>query len=68
MALGSIKGSAMTIMVIGSALGPLPFGVAFDLFGGYQEIIIITLIFPIIGILCSLLAKKPNKQKEPAQS
>lgn len=68
MALGSIKGSAMTIMVIGSALGPLPFGFAFDLFGGYQEIILITLIFPVIGILCSILAKKPNKQEEPVQS
>lgn len=61
MALGSIKGSAMTVMVLGSALGPLPFGFAFDLFGGYQEILLATLLFPALGILCSLLAKKPVK-------
>lgn len=60
-ALGSIKGSAMTVMVLGSALGPLPFGIAFDFFGGYQEILLATILFPTIGIIFSLLAKKPVK-------
>lgn len=68
MSLGSIKGSAMTITVLGSALGPLPFGFSYDLFGGYKEILILTLIFPIIGIFCSLLAKKPVKEEEPAHT
>lgn len=63
LALGSIKGSAMTVMVLGSALGPLPFGFAYDLFGGYEEILLLTTIFPVIGIACSLLAKKPVKQQ-----
>lgn len=62
LALGSIKGSAMTVMVIGSALGPLPFGFAYDLFGGHEEILLLTIIFPLIGIICSLLAKNPAKQ------
>jgi hypothetical protein len=57
MALGSIKGSAMTVTVLGSALGPLPFVFAFDLFGG------LTIFFPLAGIVCSLLAKKPEKDK-----
>ncbi|HZH62893.1 MAG TPA: MFS transporter [Metabacillus sp.] len=59
--IGSIKGLAMTIMVIGSAFGPLPFGVAFDLFQGYQEILIITLILPILAAVASFAAKKPEK-------
>ncbi|MBT2756888.1 MFS transporter [Mesobacillus foraminis] len=60
-ALGSINGTAMTVMVLGSALGPLPFGIAYDVFGGYQEVLLASLIFPGLGIVCSLLAKKPEK-------
>lgn len=60
-ALGSIKGSAMTVTVLGSALGPLPFGLAFDLFGGYEQILLLTIILPLLGITASLLAKKPMK-------
>ncbi|MBT2710281.1 MFS transporter [Pseudomonas sp. ISL-84] len=59
--LGSIKGTAMTVMVIGSALGPLPFGFAYDFFGGYKEIIYMTMILPALAILSSLLAGKPLK-------
>jgi MFS family permease len=60
--LGSIKGSAMTVTVLGSALGPLPFGLAYDYFGGYREILLMTIILPILGITASLLAKKPVKE------
>ncbi|HAQ07223.1 MAG TPA: MFS transporter [Bacillus bacterium] len=60
-ALGSIKGSAMTVTVLGSALGPLPFGLAFDIFGGYQQILLLSITLPILGIIASLLAKKPIK-------
>ena len=61
-ALGSIQGLATSVMVFGSAIGPLPFGVAFDIYGGYSEIIWISIVFPIIGIISSLLAKKPVKK------
>ncbi|WP_163539306.1 MFS transporter [Gracilibacillus sp. YIM 98692] len=60
--IGSINGVGVTMGVIGSSLGPLPFGLGFDLFQGYTEIILLTLIFPIIGIISALLAKKPTKQ------
>lgn len=59
--LGSIQGLATSVMVFGSAVGPLPFGVAFDIFGGYTEIFWISLIFPILGVVSSLLAKQPKK-------
>lgn len=68
LSLGSIKGSATTVIVLGSALGPLPFGLAFDLFHGYQEILLFTIIFPTIGIICSLLAKKPVKETDQLAS
>jgi MFS family permease len=60
-ALGSIKGTASTVMVLGSAFGPLPFGFAYDTFGGYTEILLLSLIFPVLGIVCSLFASKPEK-------
>jgi MFS family permease len=60
--LGSIKGSAMTVTVLGSALGPLPFGLAYDYFGGYEEILVMSIILPVLGMAAALLAKKPEKE------
>ena len=35
--LGSIRGVTMMAGVIGSTLGPLHYGYAYDFFGGYAE-------------------------------
>lgn len=59
--IGSINGVGMTMGVLGSALGPLPFGLGFDLFQSYTPVLIFTLVFPVIGLVCSLIAKKPDK-------
>ncbi len=59
--LGSIKGIATTTMVIGSAFGPLPFGIAYDVFGGYTEILLIILIFPILGTIAAFMSPPPKK-------
>ncbi|SFK36297.1 Predicted arabinose efflux permease, MFS family [Halobacillus dabanensis] len=58
--LGSIKGLAQTVMVVGSALGPLPFGLFFDWFGGYQEIILLTILFPVTAGILALLSPQPK--------
>lgn len=58
--LGSIKGLAQTVMVIGSAFGPLPFGLFFDWFGGYQEILIVMILFPLVAGIFALLSPKPE--------
>ncbi|MBP3952837.1 MFS transporter [Halalkalibacter suaedae] len=59
--IGSIKGVAATIGVIASAFGPLPFGVGYDLFHSYTPVLLMTLLFPVIGIICASIAKKPEK-------
>ncbi|HET7577707.1 MAG TPA: MFS transporter [Bacillales bacterium] len=59
--LGSIKGFATTFIVIGSAFGPLPFGVAFDLFHGYTQIIIAMMVFPIVGCFSAFISSPPVK-------
>ncbi len=59
--LGSIRGIATTAMVIGSALGPLPFGASYDLFGGYFEIIVFMMLFPLLGGFFCLISPPPDK-------
>lgn len=60
--LGKIRGIAMTGMVIGSAFGPLPFGFAYDIFGGYSQILLISLIIPIAGAVAMFFADKPTEK------
>jgi len=60
---GSIRGFVMTVMVVASALGPLPFGAAFDFFGGYTQVILVMMLFPAIGSIAAALAPKPEKQR-----
>ena len=62
--IGSISGISMAMIVTGSALGPLPLGVAFDHFGGYAEILWGIMLFPAIGILAALAAHPPMKQTQ----
>ncbi|SFD69151.1 Sugar phosphate permease [Lentibacillus persicus] len=60
---GSINGVGMTMVVIGSSLGPLPFGAGFDIFHDYTPVLLVTLIFPLIGLICAVTARRPNKRK-----
>ncbi|MRG87226.1 MFS transporter [Salinibacillus xinjiangensis] len=61
--LGSIKGIAQSVMVLGSALGPLPFGLFYDWYHGYDEILLIIILFPLTAGILSLLASKPVYKK-----
>ncbi|TRM10987.1 MFS transporter [Lentibacillus cibarius] len=60
---GSINGVGMTMVVIGSSLGPLPFGAGFDLFHNYTPVLLVSLAFPMIGAVCAISAKRPKKAK-----
>lgn len=59
--LGTIRGMGMTAMVIGSALGPLPFGLAFDAFGNYQFIMLLMLIFVFLAFFAAFTSPPPRK-------
>ncbi|WP_139822775.1 MFS transporter [Tuberibacillus sp. Marseille-P3662] len=59
--LGSIRGMAQTFTVIGSAVGPLPLGFAFEQFNSFNGAIIAMMIFPFLGVLAAFSASKPNK-------
>ena len=56
---GTIRGTAMTAMVIGSSLGPLPFGFAYDYFSGYSEILLIMMIFSLTASISAFFSPPP---------
>ena len=64
--LGSIQGVVNTINTMGTALGPLPFGVAFDLFGGYREAILVQSLIPLVMGAALLFTAPPVKAAAPA--
>ena len=57
--LGGILGVLVAINVIGSAIGPVIYGAAFDLLQGYQEILLISTILPLTAAGLSLFIRKP---------
>lgn len=58
--LATIRGVAMTAVVIGSSLGPLPFGFSYDIFKGYSEILVIMTVFPVMGSIFSFISPPPK--------
>ena len=60
--LGSIRGAATVFMVIGSALGPLPFGIAYDTTGTFRIAIIGMVVFTTAALLLSTLITHPEKK------
>jgi MFS family permease len=60
--LGSIRGITTTGMVGFAALGPMPFGLMFDITGTYTMAIVVFLLLPAICSIAALLAHPPIKQ------
>jgi MFS family permease len=60
--LGSIRGAATIFMVIGSALGPLPFGISFDLTTSYIPVLIVMTLVTLFAVLLASSVVKPNKK------
>jgi MFS family permease len=58
--LGSIQGTAQTIMVVGASLGPLPLGAAFDLYGDYTGALLTLAVLPLICSAAILLMRPPR--------
>lgn len=59
--LASIRGITTTGLVVSSALGPLPFGLGFDAFGRYSEVLIMMAILPVAGAVASWMLPAPRK-------
>lgn len=59
--LGSITGATSTILIAGSALGPMPLGIARDLLGDYDLTLTLFAVLPLILSVISLLMSRPVK-------
>lgn len=65
--LGGVSGLMTIAWVGGSALGPILFGNAYEYFGGYQEILLILTLVPIISGVALLFTRIPKKRKNLMQ-
>ena len=63
--LGSIQGAAQTIGVVGASLGPLPLGLAFDLFGNYTATLYLLAALPVACALMLLFLRPPRLEGSP---
>jgi cyanate permease len=61
--LGSISGVTTTISVVGTALGPMPLGIARDLLGSYNMALTISAALPLLLGIISLFGRKPKKSE-----
>ena len=59
--LGAISGLATTLIVAGSALGPLPLGYARDLLGGYTLALGISSLIPFALAVLTLFCRPPTR-------
>ncbi|MDP9370461.1 MAG: MFS transporter [Chloroflexota bacterium] len=57
--LGSIRGFGFSVGVVGAAIGPIPFGLAYDLLGGYNPAIAGLLILPVVATFAVLRSRPP---------
>ena len=58
--IGSIRGIATSGMVAAAALGPLPFGIAFDIAGSYSTVILLFLAMPVTCAIAAFFARAPQ--------
>lgn len=60
--LGSITGIASLITIGGSALGPMPMGIARDVFGSYTRTLTVLAILPLLLAGVVLFVQPPSKE------
>lgn len=61
--LGSIQGTAATIMVVGASIGPLPFGATYDATGSYQIALLTMALLPLLCAIAILTMRPPDLSK-----
>ena len=58
--LASILGVAQMVTVVGASIGPLPFAIAYDLFGSYTGALIATAALPVFCAVAVLFMREPS--------
>jgi len=63
--LGSITGIVSLVLIAGSALGPMPMGIARDVLGSYSLVLTTAAALPLALAVAALLVRRPYKAREP---
>ena len=58
--LGSIQGTGQMIGVVGASVGPIPLGIAFDLFGDYDVMLSTLALVPLVAAILVQFLKDPQ--------
>lgn len=58
--LPSLRGMATTAMVVGSSLGPIIVGAAYDMIGSYTQVIVLMAILPLIAGAAVMVTPEPT--------
>jgi MFS-type transporter involved in bile tolerance (Atg22 family) len=58
--LGGIRGMTFGAEIVGAAIGPIPFGVARDLTGSYDAVIVGVTALPIAAMIAMLITTAPG--------
>ncbi|HSM57027.1 MAG TPA: MFS transporter [Candidatus Sulfomarinibacteraceae bacterium] len=61
--LGSISGVASTVLIVGSAVGPIPLGVARDALGNYNLALTLLALLPLALGVASLFMPQPTREE-----
>ena len=59
---GAIRGFVVTLAVVGTSVGPVLFGLSYDVLGGYQPVLWFGAVLCIIPAILGLLVDKPIKR------
>ncbi len=65
--LGSVAGALAVTTVIGSALGPVIFGLIFDLVGNYRNLLLFSSVLPILAAIASAAIRRPGATRPLTQ-
>lgn len=63
---GTIRGFVSMMLVIGTAIGPIVYGLSFDLFGSYNPVLWLGIGLSIIGVALMFWAPQPTRRKAKA--
>ena len=58
--LGSIQGASQTVSVLGASVGPIPFGLAWDLYGSYTGALFAFALLPLLWAAAVWFIREPG--------
>lgn len=59
---GAIRGFITTMTVSGTAIGPILFGLSYDVLGGYNPVLYVGMILSALALVAGLLVPEPTRQ------